>query len=159
MNAVHPRVAAALAGVAHRVRRHADHPGPIRSPADFAAALGYPLGRITKTLLVRVPRTERYAVVVVPVTTRVDLRRIAAELGAARVELAPADAPMRLLGYPPGAVSPLGVAGLPVFAGAALWTEPTVLVGGGAAGVEVELTPDDLLAASGAHRLPDPEGA
>jgi Cys-tRNA(Pro)/Cys-tRNA(Cys) deacylase len=151
--AVHPRVAAALAGVPHTVHRHADQATPIRSPADFAAALGYPLARIAKTLLVQAGQGERYALVVAPVTVRLDLRRAAAVLDAPRLRLAPADAPVRLLGYPPTGVSPLGAPGYPVLVAAALLDHPTILVGAGVAGVEIEMSPTDLLAVTGGRRL------
>jgi len=150
---VHPRVRAALRHVPHRVHRHADLPGSIGGPADLAAALGYSAARVARTLLVRVPRTERYALVVAPADERTDLRAVASALAAPRVEIAPRDAPIRLLDYPPAGVSPLGVRGYPVFASEALQPHPTVLVGAGAAGVEVELTPADLLSVTGARVL------
>ena len=82
---MHPRVQQALvsAGVNYRVRNHADCPGPIRSPQDFAACLGYELGRITKTLFCRSTRRDKYALVVAAMTRKIDFTVIAGALDIA----------------------------------------------------------------------------
>ncbi|HEX2204054.1 MAG TPA: YbaK/EbsC family protein [Longimicrobium sp.] len=151
----HPEVVRALeaAGVPFTLRRHAGVPGPVRSPADFAAALGYAPERIAKTLLVRCAGGGALALVVAPAPARVDLKAAAARLGCARVELAPRELLAERLGYPPTGVSPFGARGLPVLVDASLLEHPTVVVGGGAAAVEVEVAPGDLVAATGAEAL------
>ena len=149
----HPEVVRALAaaGVRYTLRRHADLPGPVRSPAEFAAALGVAPERIAKTLLVRCAGPGgALARVVAPAPARVDLKAAAARLGCSRVELASREALAEALGHPPTGVSPFGAPGVPVLVDAELMGHSTVLVGGGAPAVEVEVAPGDLVAATGA---------
>jgi len=150
---MHPRVQQALvsAGVNYRVRNHADCPGPIRSPQDFAACLGYELGRITKTLFCRSTRRDKYALVVAAMTRKIDFTVIAGALGCARVEVADRKELESMLGYPPQGVSPLGVDGYPVFIDEGLLNHPTVLIGSGMLGVEIELEPAALVKVSSAQ--------
>lgn len=140
----HVTDALAHAGVPYRPRRHADVPGPIRTPADFAAALGYPVARITKTLFLRDAGTSAYALVTCPVPAKLDLAAVTRHLGWRRPQLAAREELLARTDYPPTGVSPLGVPGVPVLLDASLFAFETVLVGGGAVGVEVELAPTDL---------------
>ena len=143
---MHTRVQQALdaAGASYRVRKHADCPNPVKSPQDFAACLGYNLGRITKTLFCRSTRRDKYALVVAPMTTKVDFTVIATALECQRVEVADRGELEALLKYPPHGVSPLGVEGYPVFIDASLMNYPTILIGSGMLGIEVELEPAAL---------------
>jgi Cys-tRNA(Pro)/Cys-tRNA(Cys) deacylase len=144
---LHPRVQQALlnSNLTHKVIRHADAPKPIRSPQDFADYLGYDLSRITKTLFCRSTRRDQFALAVAPMTSKVNFSVIAAALGAPRFEVADKDELQAKLGFPPHGVSPLGAADFPVFLDASLLQFPTVLVGGGATGIEIELAPADLV--------------
>ena len=49
-----------------------------------------------------------------------------------------------MLGYPPTGVSPLGGGSTPVFIEETLLAYPTILVGSGSVGVEIECSPVDL---------------
>ena len=150
----HEQVVRALeaAGVPFVVRRHADHAAEIRAPADFAAALGYAPERIAKALLVRCRGPgDVFALVVVPAPARVDLAAVAGWMGCPRVELAGKQELAERLGYPPTGVSPLGARGVPVLMDRGLLEFPTVLVGGGAVGVEIELAPRHLREAAEAE--------
>jgi Cys-tRNA(Pro)/Cys-tRNA(Cys) deacylase len=151
---MHPNVAAAVAahGLQVKVHRHADLPRPVRTPMDFATQIGYPLNRITKTLLVR--SGDEFALVVAPMGTKIDFGAVAGHLGRKRVEVAPQSELERLTGYAPQGVSPLGVSGLPLFIDNALFEHDTVLIGAGQPGVELELSPSALADATGATRLP-----
>jgi Cys-tRNA(Pro)/Cys-tRNA(Cys) deacylase len=143
---MHPRVAETLerAGLPYRVYRHADFPDPIRSPADFARALDYAPGRIAKSLFFRCQPSRQYGILVCPTTQRADLRLLAQHIGCRRVQLAGPDELLAILDYPPTGVSPLGAGAVPVFMDEALMAFPTVLVGAGEAGVEIEIAPADL---------------
>jgi len=144
MTELHARVRAhlAAAAVTHRVHDHAALPGPISSPTDFAAALGYPVDRIMKTLICHEHSTGRLIAVTCPVNIRVDLKRVATELGCSRIEVASSVQLEATTGYPRLGVSPLGLdpSFIVVIAQHTL-TYDTVLVGGGAAGIEIELAP------------------
>lgn len=80
---------------------------------DLAQTLGEELGKIAKSLLVRVdlPAVQRkgknYFVVVVPASYRLDLARVRKALQATRAELAP-EKVMKKLGIKPGALVPFG---------------------------------------------------
>jgi len=161
MEVVNSRVRAVLESrrVPVRVRRHADQPVPIRSPRDFAAALGYDLDRITKSLFVRCSCHGSYAVIVCPVNGRVDLPRLARQRGCARFELASLPELAAMLGFSPGGVSPIGVEGMPVLIDESLLDHPTVLVAAGEVAVEVEIEPARLVEITGAQVLAVTSGA
>jgi Cys-tRNA(Pro) deacylase len=146
MEVVHPRVREVLArhNVSARVRRHADQTIPIQGPQDFARALGYDLGRITKSLFVRCTCHGQYAVIVCPVQRRVDMPRIAGYLGCRRLELATLAELEALLGFSPGGVSPIGIGDIPVLLDEQLLELPTVLVAAGEVAVELEIEPARL---------------
>jgi Cys-tRNA(Pro)/Cys-tRNA(Cys) deacylase len=143
---LHPHVRSELerSGVAYTVRRHADMPISIHSPADFAQALGYPIERITKSLLVRCQRQPLFGVVVCPASAKVQWPLIAGQLGCKRAELATAADLQAQLGYPPTGVSPVGVGATPVLMDERLLAYPTILIGAGVVGVEIEIAPADL---------------
>lgn len=62
------------------------------------------------------------------------------------MEVASPEALNSSLGYPRNGVSPLGApADIPVLLDEAVLNYPTVLVGGGATGIEIELSPKDLV--------------
>ncbi|MES1245584.1 MAG: YbaK/EbsC family protein [Acidobacteriota bacterium] len=156
MEVVHRRVREVLQreGVKVRVRRHADQPIPIRGPRDFAQALGYDLGRITKSLFVRCRCHGRYSVLVCPVHERVDLPRVAAHLGCSRLELASLPELEALLGFSPGGVSPIGIEDVRVLLDESLFAHPTILVAGGEVAVEIEINPCSLAKITRASALP-----
>jgi prolyl-tRNA editing enzyme YbaK/EbsC (Cys-tRNA(Pro) deacylase) len=150
-----PRIIDALdvAGLTYRVHCHDNYPLPIRVPKDFADALGYAVGRITKTLFLKSRDDARYYLVICSMDKRVDLRGLAAKLGTGRLELAPLADLQRLVGYPPTSVTPIAVAGIPVFMDETLFQFPTVLTGSGVPRVEIEIAPADLRASCAAQIL------
>jgi Cys-tRNA(Pro)/Cys-tRNA(Cys) deacylase len=158
---MHPQVRAALerGGARFVERRHADYAQPIHTPGDFATALGYAPQRIAKTLLLRGGAPLHFALAVCPAPDRLDLAAIAHEMGWRRAQFAGAEELAALTGYPPTGVSPLGISGVRVLLAQALASCETVLVGGGAVAVEVELAPADLLRLTGGTALPLVMGA
>lgn len=146
LEVVHPRVREVLDSrrVPAKVHRHADQPIPINGPRDFASALGFDIGRITKSLFVRCPGSGNYAVIVAPVQQRVDLARAAEHLGTGRLELATLPELEASLGFSPGGVSPIGIGDMPVLLDESLFEHPTVLVAAGEVAVELEIEPRRL---------------
>lgn len=126
------------------VRKHADCPTPIKSPHDFAACLGYDLSRISKTLFVHSSDDQVFLLVVAPMGSKINFAALAAAYNCSRIEVASPSELAKRVGYPPNGVSPLGVPGIPVAIDASLLAHPTILIGGGVTGVEVELSPGDL---------------
>lgn len=154
MATVHPRVREAIerTGLSVAVHRHRDLSAEINGPHDVARALGYPMERISKSLFLRVQDKDEYAVVVCPVNKKVDLRRVAQELGTSRLELA-SERELSVLGYSPGGVSPIAVGDYPVLIDEELLAQPTILTGAGEVLVEIELDPRQLKEAIGAQAI------
>jgi Cys-tRNA(Pro)/Cys-tRNA(Cys) deacylase len=126
---------------------------PIRTPQDFANALGYDLSRITKTLFVKGYSPDGYALVVSSVNKKVNFALLASALGSKRVQVARQEDLQEKIGYPPYSVSPLGIKEFPIFLDKDLMKLETVLIGAGTSGVEIEIAPADLLLLTGATVL------
>ena len=114
-----------------------------------AEAMGVDPARVFKTLVVAVDGA--LAVAVVPVDGECDLKAVASALGGKRAVMAePRDAE-RATGYVVGGISPLAQRRrLPTVVDGSALPLPTVFVSGGRRGLELELTPSDLVALSGA---------
>lgn len=153
---MNPRVRKVLdeSGVAYRVHFHREMPSDIRTPQDFADALGYEAARVTKTLLLRAADEETFFVALLSWNKRLDMKRLAAALGASRLRMADDEELARRLGYPRHGVTPLGAEGLRVLVDEGLMAFPTILVGAGEVAVEVELSPQALRDITGAEVLP-----
>jgi Cys-tRNA(Pro)/Cys-tRNA(Cys) deacylase len=107
-------------------------------------ALGVEPARVFKTLLSSVD--GRLTVALVPVSTSLDLKALAAAAGGKRAELAEASVAERVTGYVLGGISPLGQRKrLPTVTDASVSSFRTVYVSAGRRGLEVELAPADLL--------------
>jgi Cys-tRNA(Pro)/Cys-tRNA(Cys) deacylase len=133
------------------IRHHRDFPTEIRSPADFADALGYQPARITKSVFCRSQSKAAYAVLVAPNDQRIDLKRASRALDVGRLEIASPDELQQLTGYPRHGVSPFGLdSAISVVVARELLGYASVLVGAGAVGVEIEVSPVDLVDATNA---------
>jgi len=121
--------------------------------AEAAAALGIPPDRICKTLVAGAD--GELVLAVVPVASRLDLKRLAVAVGAHRAELADAAAAERATGYVVGGISPLGTRRpLRVVVDASVIDLDEVLVSAGRRGLQVALAPADLVEACGAIVAP-----
>ena len=154
MAKVHPLVRQAVErhGLSIAVHRHRELSAEINGPHDVAKALGYPVERITKSLFLRVQSRDEYLVLVCSVNKKVDLRRVARELGTRRLELA-SERELAVLGYSPGGVSPIAVGDVPVVMDRELLEQPTILTGAGEVLVEIEVDPRRLQEVTGARLL------
>lgn len=118
---------------------------------EAAERLGLPLEQVFKTLVVRAD-DGRVMLACVPATQELNLRALAALIGAKRVEMADADDLMRLTGYIKGAVSPLGSRRPhPVYVDALALRHARVSVSAGVRGLQVWIDPKDLIRATGAR--------
>ncbi|RVU32453.1 Cys-tRNA(Pro) deacylase [Neptunomonas marina] len=119
---------------------------------EAAEALGLPMGRVFKTLLVAQEGDQkRLAVAVVPVDAQLDLKALAAALSVKKVAMAQADAAQRITGYVLGGISPLGQKKrLPTVLSDSAQSYETLFVSAGRRGLEIELTPADLVALTAA---------
>jgi len=150
MSAVHPSVFTHLqqAQVQFILHKHADYPGPIKTPRDFAEAIGYSIERISKSLFVSAGQ-DRHAISVCSINKKSNFSPLADKLGWGRLEVGSAAELSRVTDYPSHGVSPLGVT-LPIFIDSHLMSFETILVGAGQIGVEIEISPRDLAAATSA---------
>ena len=120
---------------------------------EAAEALGLDADRVFKTLLADVD--GGLVVGIVPVTGKLDLKRLAAAVGGKRAAMADPALAERRTGYVLGGISPVGqkTAHPTVLDETAeLWD--TVYVSGGRRGFDIELSPADLLAATAASFAP-----
>jgi len=139
------------AGVPFEIHAYVHDPRAKSFGLEAAEALGVAAERVFKTLLVDVD--GELCVGIVPVTTELDLKAVAAALGGKRARMAEAAAAQRATGYVLGGISPIGQkhAHRTVLDETAdLWD--TVFVSGGRRGLDVEIAPDDLVALTGARR-------
>jgi len=116
---------------------------------EAAQALGLPAEQIFKTLLV--DTGDGLAVGVVPVTGSLDLKALAAALGVKRVTMADPASAERSSGMVVGGISPLGQRrALPTVVDESVDLFEVVYVSGGRRGLDVGLSPADLVRLTGA---------
>lgn len=138
-------------GIAYRAHGYAfdEEPGGIASAA--AQALGVAPDRLLKCLVAALDDGRLVAVLVGGDRT-LDLKALARATGAKKAELAPLEAAERATGYVKGGISPFGQRkALPLLLDRAALDHPTVLVNGGRRGLQLELSPEDLVAVTGAR--------
>lgn len=142
-------VALLRSGIAHAVRPYEHDPRAESYGLEAAAALGVEPGRVFKTLVASLDGA--LVVGMVPVSRQLDLKALARALGGSRAALAPVTDVERATGYVVGGISPVGQkrSHRTVLDESALGWE-TVLVSGGRRGLDIELTPTDLVAATSA---------
>jgi Cys-tRNA(Pro)/Cys-tRNA(Cys) deacylase len=135
------------AGVAHRVVVTR----PASSPEESAELQGVALRELVRTIVVRRGEGD-YLFVLLPGGRRLDWPKLRAYLGVSRISLPDASEAQAVTGYERGAITPFGArTPLPVLADAAIAALERVAIGGGRRGVNVHLSPADLLAATGAE--------
>jgi Cys-tRNA(Pro)/Cys-tRNA(Cys) deacylase len=128
-------------GVEHRVIRTE----MANSAEESAAMQGIPLGALLRTIVVRRGEDD-YLFVLVPAGRRFDWPKLRAHLAVSRLSLPDADEAQRVTGYVRYTITPFGsTRAWPIIADASLINQPVVAIGGGARGVNLHLTPDDLV--------------
>ncbi|HWC22454.1 MAG TPA: Cys-tRNA(Pro) deacylase [Flexivirga sp.] len=121
---------------------------------EAAAALRVEPERVFKTLVAQTDRAadKGLVVAIVPVDRQLDLKALAREFGCKRATLAESSAAERSSGYLVGGISPVGQKRrLATVLDSSATTHETILVSGGRRGLDIELTPADLVAATGAR--------
>lgn len=120
---------------------------------EAAAALGIAPEQIFKTLIATVD--GKLACAVVPVAARLDLKAFGAALKGKRVELADPAAAARATGYVVGGISPIGQkTRLRLVVDESATAFGTVYVSAGKRGLQVQLSPSDLVRVTGALVAP-----
>ncbi|MEI7745467.1 MAG: YbaK/EbsC family protein [Chloroflexota bacterium] len=122
-----------------------------RSAEESASLQGIPVGSLLRSILVR-RAADDFFFVLVPGGRRFNWPRLRALLGTNRLTLPTEEEAKAETGYVRGAITPFGARRpWPVIADATIVDLETVAIGGGARGVNVHLSPADLIVATGAQ--------
>ena len=115
------------------------------SAERVATLVGMAPETVFKTLIAHGDKTG-YLFAMIPAGTELDLRPLAAAFGNKRVELAPLRDVLDLTGYVRGAVTPLAAKrAYPVFVDETVELWPQVALSGGQRGLQLVLSPPDLI--------------
>ncbi len=141
-------VAAKKAKVSIAIHRY-DHDANAESYGlEAAEKLGIDPRRVFKTLIAAIDHGSRQslAVALVPVDATLDLKKLAAFLGAKRADMADSSEAERATGYQVGGISPLGQKRrLTTVADDSIKGFETVFVSAGRRGLQIEIAPGDLV--------------
>jgi Cys-tRNA(Pro)/Cys-tRNA(Cys) deacylase len=130
------------AGVAFKLHEYDYDPNAARIGMQAAEALGIEPARLLKTLMAR--GGDAVICVLAPSDREVNLKKLAAAVKSCAMR--PAAEAERITGYHVGGISPFGQKKRArVFVEQAALAFPQVLCNGGRRGLQVELTPADLL--------------
>jgi Cys-tRNA(Pro)/Cys-tRNA(Cys) deacylase len=132
--------AVAAAGIPHRVLRH----GPVSSLAEAARSQGVEARDVVKTIVVRRAEDD-YVFVLVPGDRVISWPKLRNLLGVSRLSLPAAATAKEVTGYERGTITPFGsTSAWPVVADATV-AGRTVSMGGGAHGVALTVSGDDVI--------------
>lgn len=143
-------VAARRAGIDCQVLEYQHRPGGGSYALEAAEALGLDPARVFKTLVADLAGGG-LVVAVIPATTRLDLKALAAAAGGKKAAMADRLAAERATGYVVGGISPLGQRRrLATVLDESALTHQVIYVSAGRRGLEIALQPRDLATLTGA---------
>lgn len=129
----------------------------IRDAVEVAAHVGVSPERVYKTLVIeQEPPKGRPYLVMAPANTEVDLKVLAAQLGAKKLRMASHRDAERVTGLQVGGISALALIGkgFPVLIDERALEHEWLLVSAGQRGYDVRLAVRDLIALTGARAVP-----
>jgi Cys-tRNA(Pro)/Cys-tRNA(Cys) deacylase len=146
-------VALTKAGMTFTTHAYEHDPAAKSYGLEAAEALGLQPEQVFKTLLVEVD--GKLSVGVVPVDKQLDLKAVAAALNGKKAAMADPAAAERITGYVVGGISPIGQKRpLPTVVDASATDHETVYVSGGRRGLDLGLSPADLIKLTSARTAP-----
>lgn len=146
-------VALTQAKVPFEVHAYDHDPAAQSYGAEAAEAMGVVPQRVFKTLLADVD--GKLTTAVVPVSGQLDLKALANAVGGKKAAMADPAAAERTTGYVVGGISPLGQRKkLPTVIDESALDYETVFCSAGRRGLEIELSPADLVRLTCAHTAP-----
>lgn len=132
------------AGISYQVHEYGHDPKSESYGTEAAEKLGLDPDRVFKTLVVETDAGE-LVVAIVPVSTSLNLKRVAKAVKAKKAAMADKQKVQRTTGYVLGGVSPLGQKkALTTVIDQSAQTRDAVFVSAGRRGLEIELAPQDL---------------
>ena len=141
------------AGIAFTVHAYTHDPRQRSFGEEAASALGLDPAEVFKTLIVTVDGT--LAVAIVPVDSMLDPKAFASAVGGRRAGLADQAEAQRVTGYVVGGISPIGQKKpLPTVLDDSAVLRETIYVSGGRRGLDIGISPDDLVHITGALLRP-----
>ncbi|GAA1919862.1 Cys-tRNA(Pro) deacylase [Nocardioides hwasunensis] len=142
-------LALTAAGIAFEARAYEHDPRATSYGLEAAEALGADPATVFKTLMASLDGS--LVVGIVPVSGQLDLKALARALGGSKAVMADVSAAQRATGYVAGGISPIGQKRRhPTVLDASAMDHPAILVSGGRRGFDLELSPHDLVAVTGA---------
>lgn len=115
------------------------------SAVHLAEELGQPIEQIFKTLLLQGDKTG-YLVCILPGDAEVDLKMIAKESDNKKCDLVPVKELLSITGYIRGGCSPIGMKKhFPTYIHDTAMQHPFIYVSAGVRGLQVKLSPQDLI--------------
>ena len=133
------------AKITHKVHEYAHDSSSESYGLEASEKLGVPESRVFKTLVVSLDNKE-LAVGVIPVSSMLSMKLIAKAAGAKKAKMAEQSEVERSTGYVLGGVSPLGQKKrLKTIIDSSAKHHSTVYVSAGRRGLEIELSPNDLV--------------
>ncbi len=146
-------VALSRAGVSFTLHHYDHDPATESFGLEAADALGLPYNRVFKTLVARVDGA--LVVAIVPVDAQLHLKALAAAIGGKRATMAEIVLAERTTGYVAGGISPLGQRRrLPTVVDKSALDHQTIFVSAGRRGLDVQVTPADLIRLTAATAAP-----
>jgi Cys-tRNA(Pro)/Cys-tRNA(Cys) deacylase len=146
-------VALTKAGMTFTTHSYEHDPAAKSYGLEAAEALGLQPEQVFKTLLVEVD--GKLSVGVVPVDKQLDLKAVATALNGKKAAMADPAAAERITGYVVGGISPIGQKRpLPTVVDASATDHETVYVSGGRRGLDLGLSPADLIKLTSARTAP-----
>jgi Cys-tRNA(Pro)/Cys-tRNA(Cys) deacylase len=144
-----PAIAAAQqAGIEFEIHTYDHDPASDNYGIEAATALGLDPTHVFKTLLAEVDGTPVCAMV--PVSSMLSLKALASAHGGKRAVMMDADRAQRLTGYVLGGISPLGQRSRTAsILDASAMSLRTIYVSAGRRGMEISLSPHDLITLTG----------
>ena len=140
--------AAAAAGIQIGVHPYEHDPDNQKYGLEAAEALGVPLARVFKTLVIDIGATmdSRYALAVLPVPRILKLKAAAGALGQKKAMMAAPHRAERITGYVRGGISPLGTrTQLPTVIDSSACDFDRIYCSGGKRGLDISIRWEDLV--------------
>ncbi|WP_423918020.1 Cys-tRNA(Pro) deacylase [Frigoribacterium sp. 2-23] len=146
-------VALTALGIPFTAHTYEHHDTATNFGEEAAAELGLSEEQVFKTLVAEADGS--LVVGIVPVTGRLDLKALAAAVGAKKASLADPSLAERRTGYVVGGISPIGQkTALTTVLDETADLFDTIFVSGGRRGFDIEIAPVDLLRATGGTTAP-----